>query len=50
MKKLSLSYIIESDPELQKLSPSEIAAIINSDDYDKDYDPQAAYENFVDML
>ena len=50
MKELSIDYIIEGDPELQKLSPSEIAAIINSDDYDKGLDHQAAYENFVDML
>lgn len=50
MKELPVSYIIECWPELQKLSPSEIAAIINSDDYDKDFDHQAAYETFVDML
>lgn len=50
MKELPVSYIIECWPELQKLSPSEIAAIINSDDYDRDFDHEAAYETFVDML
>ena len=45
---LSLEYIL-TDPELNKMSSFEIKTYLNRNDYDKDFDHQAAYEVFVDM-